>query len=130
MRWLLIAVLIALVGWATVVLALVLSGRRLAAREFAAFIPNLGALFYGLIRDSRVPRSSKILLGFGLAWFASPIDLIPEFVPIAGPLDDAVVAVLVLRHVLMSVDVKVLEEHWVGDSAVLERMVRLAGRLS
>ena len=56
--------------------------------------------------------------------------MIPEFVPIAGPLDDAVVAVLVLRHVLRSVDLEVLEEHWVGDSAVLERMVRLAGRLS
>ena len=120
--------LIAAAVWVLVVLVLALSGRRLAAQEFAAFVPNLAALFYGLMRDSRVPRSSKLLLGFGLAWFTSPIDLIPEFVPIAGPLDDAIVAVLILRHLLRSIDRRILAVHWGGDPAVLERMVRLAGR--
>jgi uncharacterized membrane protein YkvA (DUF1232 family) len=128
MRTLLIALLITLGIWAAVVIVLVVSGRRLAAREFATFLPNLGSLFYGLLRDSRVPRSSKALLGFGIAWFASPIDLIPEFIPVVGPLDDAIVALLILRHVLRSVGREVLAEHWPGDSAVLDRMVRMTGR--
>ncbi len=128
MHPLLTAVLIALGVWAVIVIVLVISGRRYAAREFAAFLPNLGALFYGLMRDARVPRSSKLLLAFGIAWFASPIDLIPEFIPVAGPLDDAIVAILVLRHVLGSVDREVLAERWPGDPAVLERMIRMTGR--
>jgi uncharacterized membrane protein YkvA (DUF1232 family) len=50
-------------------------------------------------RDPRVPRSSKAWLWFALAWFISPIDLVPEFIRVAGPLDDAIVAAVVLRHV-------------------------------
>src|SRR5207253_1910582 len=69
-------------------------GRRTAAREVAALLPNLFGLFKGLVRDPRVPRGSKALLLFGAAWVASPIDLIPEFIPVLGPLDDAVVAAL------------------------------------
>lgn len=128
MTGLLIATLVAVSVWALIVIGLVISGRRLAAREFVTFLPNLAALFYGLTRDPRVPRSTKALLGFGIAWFASPIDLIPEFIPVVGPLDDAVVAVLILRHVLRSVGREVLAEHWSGDSAVLDRMVRIARR--
>jgi uncharacterized membrane protein YkvA (DUF1232 family) len=128
MRGLLIALVVALGIWAAVVIVLLVSGRRLAAREFATFLPNLGSLFYGLIRDPRVPRSSKLFLGFGIAWFASPIDLIPEFLPVVGPLDDAVVAVLILRDVLGSVRGEVLAEHWSGDPAVLDRMVRMTRR--
>jgi uncharacterized membrane protein YkvA (DUF1232 family) len=130
MRALLITALIATSVWALIVIVLVISGRRLAAREFATFVPNLGALFYGLLRDPRVPRRSKVLLGFGIAWFASPVDLIPEFIPVLGPLDDAVVAVLILRHVLGAVDREVLAEHWPGDSAVLDRMLRMTRRSS
>ena len=128
MRGLLIVVLVVVAVWALIVIGLVISGRRLAAREFATFLPNLGALFYGLLRDPRVPRTSKVLLGFGIAWFVSPIDLIPEFIPVVGPLDDAIVALLILRHVLGSVGREVLAEHWSGEPAVLDRMVRMTRR--
>jgi uncharacterized membrane protein YkvA (DUF1232 family) len=57
-------------------------------------------------------------------WIASPIDLIPEFIPIAGPLDDAIVAALVLRHLLRSTSQEVLSEHWHGDPATLRTIVR------
>ena len=77
--------------------------------------PNLILLFRGLWRDPRVPRGSKLLLGFGLVWLASPIDLIPEFVPVVGPLDDAIVAALILRSVARRVGKSVLAEHWRGD---------------
>jgi len=64
---------------------LILLGRRAHARELATLIPNLLVLFRGLLRDPRVPRSAKLWLGLAVVWIASPIDLIPEFIPIAGP---------------------------------------------
>ncbi len=93
-RTLLIALAIAAGVYLVAIGALVVAGRRTAAREVATLLPNLARLFKGLIGDPRVPRSSKALLLFGAAWIASPIDLIPEFIPFLGPLDDAVVAAL------------------------------------
>jgi uncharacterized membrane protein YkvA (DUF1232 family) len=56
-------------------------------------------------------------------WIASPIDLVPEFIPVLGPADDLIVAALVLRHVLRTTDKAVLAEHWRGDPATLDRLV-------
>jgi uncharacterized membrane protein YkvA (DUF1232 family) len=126
-RTLLIALAAAAGVWLLAVLLLVLLGRRSQAKEFAAFLPNLVMLFKGLAKDHRVPRGSKLLLLVGAVWFASPIDLIPEFVPVAGPLDDAIVAVLILRHILKKAGRNVVAEHWRGDPAVLERLLRLTG---
>src|SRR5690349_11992207 len=100
MRTLLIALGIAAAVYVVAVGVLFLAGRRAAAREVALLLPNLARLFKGLLRDPRVPRGSKVLLAFGIVWIASPIDLIPEFVPVLGPLDDAVMAALVLRHIV------------------------------
>jgi uncharacterized membrane protein YkvA (DUF1232 family) len=93
----------------------------------ATLLPNLIRLFKGLIRDPRVSRRSKALLFLGAAWIASPIDLIPEFIPVLGPLDDAVVAALILRHLIRSSGREVVAEHWRGDPATLERLLRLFG---
>lgn len=124
MRTLLLGVGIAVLIWVAVVLALALTGRRARARELAALVPNLLLLFRGLLRDPRVPRRAKLWLVFAVAWIASPIDLVPEFVPIAGPLDDAIVAALVLRHLLRSTPREVLLEHWRGEEAMLGRLLR------
>lgn len=123
MRGLLIGIVIALAIWLAAVIALVAFGRRSQARELAKLIPNLLMLFRGLLRDPRVPRSGKLWVAFALVWIASPIDLIPEFIPIAGPLDDAIVAALVLRHLLRSTSQEVLSE-WHGDPATLRTIVR------
>jgi uncharacterized membrane protein YkvA (DUF1232 family) len=123
LRELLISAAIVLVVWAVTILVLAVTGRRTQARELAAFLPNLLVLFRGLLRDPRVPRSSKAWLLFGVAWIASPIDLVPEFIPVLGPLDDAVVAALVLRHVLRRTDRNVIEEHWRGSPAFLDRVL-------
>jgi uncharacterized membrane protein YkvA (DUF1232 family) len=130
-RTLLIALAAAAAVWLVIVALLVLLGKRSQAKEFAAFLPNLVVLFKGLARDPRVSRGSKLLLLIGVVWFVSPIDLIPEFIPVAGPLDDAVVAVLILRHILRKAGREVVAEHWRGDPAVLERLLRLTrvGRL-
>jgi uncharacterized membrane protein YkvA (DUF1232 family) len=126
-RTLLISLAVAAALYAVVVGVLYLAGRRTAAREVARLLPNLISLFHALIRDPRVPRRSKALVAFGLAWVASPIDLIPEFIPVLGPLDDAVVAALILRHLLRTAGREVIAEHWRGDQATLDRLLRLAG---
>lgn len=126
MHTLLFALAIVVGVWVVLIGALLLAGRGGTARQVATFLPNLIVLFRGLWRDPRVPRGSKILLGFGLVWLASPIDLIPEFVPVIGPLDDAIVAALILRSVARRVGKSVMAEHWRGDPAILDTFFRLA----
>ncbi len=126
MHTLLFALAIVVGVWVVLIGALLLAGRGGTARQVATFLPNLILLFRGLWRDPRVPRGSKLLLGFGLVWLASPIDLIPEFVPVVGPLDDAIVAALILRSVARRVGKSVLAEHWRGDPATLDTFFRLA----
>lgn len=112
--------------WVTAIVVLLLIGHRTAARELAALLPNLVLLFRGLMRDQRVSRTSKVWLGLALAWLVSPIDLVPEFIPVLGPLDDAVVAALVLRHVLRRTSREVVTEHWRGDPTTLDTILRVA----
>jgi uncharacterized membrane protein YkvA (DUF1232 family) len=126
MRILLITVGVAVTVWLLLILILALAGRRSAARELAVLIPNLILLFRGLLRDDRVPRASKLLLLFGVAWLVSPIDLIPEFLPVVGPLDDAIVAALLLRHVVRKAGRRVVSDHWRGQPATLEKILALA----
>ena len=111
--------------WLLAIALLFVAGRRTAARELAALVPNVIALLRGLAGDPRVPRREKWLLAGAAVWIASPIDLIPEFIPVLGPLDDAVVAALVLRRLVRVAGSDVLREHWRGDPATLERMLRL-----
>ena len=128
MKALLIALGVAAGIWLILVAVLAIAGKRSAARELVTLVPNLALLFKGLLRDPRVSRGSKLLVGFAAAWMASPIDLIPEFIPVAGPLDDVIVAALVLRHLLRSAGSDVVREHWRGDPAVLDRILG-AGRI-
>jgi len=119
-------ILIVLIAiWTIVVIVLVVAGRVLLARELALLLPNLIRLFTGLLRDGRVPLRAKIVLAVASVWLASPIDLIPEFIPIAGSVDDAIVAALALRFVLRTTDGAIVREHWHGDPATLERLLRL-----
>jgi uncharacterized membrane protein YkvA (DUF1232 family) len=113
--------------YAVVIGALLLAGRKTAAKEIAKLLPNLLMLFKGLAQDPRVPRRSKVLLVVGAAWVASPIDLIPEFIPVLGPLDDAVFAALILRHLVKTAGVEVIAEHWRGEPATLDRLLRWSG---
>jgi uncharacterized membrane protein YkvA (DUF1232 family) len=125
-RWLLIGGLALVVLWLVAVLVLLLLGRKTLARELITLLPNLVRLFRGLIGDERVPRSSKALLLLGAVWLASPIDLIPEFLPVIGGIDDAVVAGLVLRHVVKRAGPDVVKDHWRGDPRTLGLLLRVA----
>ena len=126
MRWLLIGGLTLLVVWLVAVLVLLLLGRKTLARELITLLPNLVRLFRGLLSDERVPRSSKVLLVLGALWLASPIDLIPEFLPGIGAIDDAVVAGLVLRHVVKRAGPDVVRDHWQGNPRTLSVLLRVA----
>jgi uncharacterized membrane protein YkvA (DUF1232 family) len=122
-RGLLIALAVGIAVWLLAILILVIVGRKQQARELAAAIPNLLVLFRGLLRDPRVPRGSKIWVLVAVIWIASPIDLVPEFIPVLGPADDLIVAALVLRHVLKRTDRSLLAEYWRGDPTILDRIV-------
>ena len=124
----LIGILVVVGLWVIAVAGLAVAGRRSAALELATLLPNLVVLFRGLVRDPRVSRGSKALVWFAVVWVVSPIDLIPEFIPIAGPLDDAIVAALVLRHVLRRSGAEVVAEHWRGDPATLNLILGVGPR--
>jgi uncharacterized membrane protein YkvA (DUF1232 family) len=128
--WLLLLVFAgcAFAAYVLVVLALVLRGRREDARALAGFIPDCVVLFKRLLGDPRLPRRHKLLLGGLLVYLACPIDLVPDFIPIAGQLDDALLVGLVIRRALKTCPTSVLAEHWPGPGASLEVVLRFAGR--
>lgn len=127
MRGLLIALGVVVTIWVVAIAALWFFGRKIAAKQLARAIPDLVALCRGLVSDPRVPLGSKLLVGGALVWVLSPIDLVPEFIPLLGPLDDVIVVGLVLRHLIKRAGVEVVQEHWRGDPRVLRTALRLAG---
>ena len=96
---------------------------NLGVRELVRHLPRLVRLLRGLLRDPRVARAHKALLVGAVAWLLSPIDLVPDFIPVIGSLDDVAVAVLVSRYVLRRVPDEVLADHWDGDPEVLRRIL-------
>jgi len=120
--WLGIAVGLMVLSWAV----LILLARRLPPgplRELARFIPDCATTIARLRRDPRVPRRAKVAVVLAGLWVASPIDLIPEFLPVIGPLDDVVAVALALRYAARQVPREVLLEAWPGDSKLLERLI-------
>jgi uncharacterized membrane protein YkvA (DUF1232 family) len=94
-----------------------------ALKEIAAFLPNAVTLIRRLRRDEAVPRRAKVALGFAAIWVLSPIDLVPEFLPVIGPLDDAVVVALCLRYAARAVPRDVLLSAWPGEPRTIERLL-------
>ena len=125
------ASLIALAACLTLYLAfvglLLLRGRRSDARALAGFVPDCVVLFRRLLGDGRVSRPRKLLLLGLVAYLVLPIDLVPDFIPVAGQLDDAILVALVLRAVLKGAGPALVREHWPGPAASLGLMLRLAG---
>ncbi|MFI7601729.1 YkvA family protein [Actinoplanes sp. NPDC049681] len=122
-----------LAGLGVAVLCLVLSwglllilARRLPPgilRDLAAFIPDCVTTVRRLRKDPRVPRRARIAIIVAGVWVASPVDLIPEFIPIIGPLDDIVVVALALRYAGRQVPREVLLAAWPGEPRLIERLL-------
>ena len=105
---------------------LLLLARRLppgSLRDLAAFIPDCVTTVRRLRRDPRVPRRARVAVVVAGLWVASPIDLIPEFLPVIGPLDDIVVVALALRYAGRQVPREVLMDAWPGEPRLLERLL-------
>jgi uncharacterized membrane protein YkvA (DUF1232 family) len=127
-NWLLglaVAALLMLVGWA----ALVVAARRLppgVLRDLATVIPACVTTIRRLRRDPRVPRRAKVAVAIAGLWVLSPIDLIPEFLPVIGPLDDVVVVALALRYAARQVPRSLLVDAWPAEPRLLDRLIGAA----
>jgi uncharacterized membrane protein YkvA (DUF1232 family) len=119
---LLLALAALLVGY----VALAVLARRLPPgllRDLVEFLPACVTTARLLRKDARVPRRARTALGIAVVWVLSPIDLIPEFLPVIGPLDDVVVVVLALRYAARAVPYDVLERAWPAQPRLLLRLM-------
>ncbi len=93
--------------------------RKLAA-DAVYLLPNLIKLLGRLVKDPRVPRRSKVVIGAALAYLVSPIDLIPEFIPVVGFADDVLLVSYAINHLITVAGEDVVLEHWDGPRDMLE----------
>ena len=117
-----------LVLWA-VLLALfwILRPKGVSARELVAVVPDLVRMLRDIVRDPATPLDVRVVLVGLLVWIVSPIDLIPEFIPVLGPLDDVLVAVVALRYVRRRVGVEGMRARWRGTDDGFALLGRVAG---
>lgn len=116
----LVAVYVALVA------ALVVGARQWDIRMIARLVPYCAILFKRLLADPRVPSRWKVASALALVYLAFPFDLVPDFIPVVGQLDDAILVALVLRGLLRSAGPLLMREHWPGPAALLVPLERLA----
>jgi len=121
-----IALGVVAVIYALGVVCLLLAGRRSDAVALARFIPDCLVLIKRLIGDPRVPRSRKLVLGALVAYLAMPIDLVPDFLPVVGQLDELIIAALAIRVALRGGGPDLLREHWPGPEQSLQAVIRAA----
>jgi len=117
-----IAIALLLASWGL----LIVLAKRLPPgilRDLAAFIPDCVTTVRRLRKDPRVPRKAKMAVIVAGLWAASPVDLIPEFIPVIGPLDDIVVVALALRYAGRQVPRDVLLAAWPGEPHLMERLL-------
>jgi uncharacterized membrane protein YkvA (DUF1232 family) len=125
--WPLLVVACVLLAYTAFVAAVIVAGREQDVRRVAAFIRDSIVLLRRLLGDPRVRRRHKLLLGALIGYLAFPFDLVPDFIPVAGHLDDAVAVALALRVVLRGSGPELLREHWPGPESSLAVVLRLAG---
>ncbi len=122
----LVAAAVALGLWALSCLLMVLFAHRLPnglLRQVAEFLPACVTTARTLRKHPDVPRRAKIALLVAILWVLSPIDLLPEFLPVIGPLDDVVAVVLLIRYAARSIPRETLLDAWPTDPHLLERLL-------
>ena len=124
-----VTILIALVALWTVLLVLfwVLRPKGVTVRELVGLIPDILRLLRSLIGDRTAPSDVRLVLLGLVAWILSPIDLIPEFIPVLGPLDDVGVAIVAMRYVRRRVGTADLRLRWTGSDAGFAMLLRVIG---
>lgn len=120
-RWLIIAVALVALSW----IVMIVLARRLPpglAKDLAMVLPACVTTARRLRKDPRVPKRVKVAVAFAALWVLSPIDLIPEFLPVIGPLDDIVVVALALRYAARRIPPQALIDAWPAERRILERL--------
>ncbi len=128
LRLLLLAAITLLVMWAV----LAILAKRLPPgllRDLVEFLPACVTTARRLRKDPRVPVRAKVALAIAVVWVLSPIDLIPEFLPVIGPLDDLVIVVLALRYAGRALPRELLYAAWPGQTRLLDRLLGPAAGL-
>src|SRR4051812_36000327 len=116
----------ALALWVLSWVAMVLFARRLPPgilRDAAEFLPACVTAARRLRSDPAVPRRAKLALLVAILWVLSPIDLLPEFLPVIGPMDDVVAVVVLLRYAARAIPRDVLLAAWPAEPRLLERLI-------
>lgn len=120
-----------IVIWLVLILALGLEQRkhpgRTSLRELLRLAPDVIRLLRRLASDRTVPVGVRVWLGILLVYLLSPIDLIPDFIPVLGYADDALVVAIALRFATRRAGSAAIERHWPGTPAGLRAVLRLAG---
>lgn len=124
--WLAIAAAVVAAAWLGFVAWLRRVGRTSEARALVGFVPDCAVLVARLLRDPRVPRRKKALLVALVGYLALPFDLVPDFIPVAGQLDDVIVVALVLRSLVRAGGGDLIREHWPGPDESLRVLLRVA----
>ena len=112
--------------YALVVATLYVSGQRVAAREFAGFIPDCIVLFKHLLQSETLARRYKVAAWLVIGYLALPIDIIPDFIPIAGQFDDAILVALLLRSIIKNAGQQEVTAAWPGTKRSLTLLLKLA----
>jgi uncharacterized membrane protein YkvA (DUF1232 family) len=123
----LVGLLVVVALYAGAVAALAVLGRRGDAAALARFVPDCVVLLRRLASDPRVPRRHRLALWLGVAYLLMPFDLVPDMIPVAGQLDDAILVALALRSLVRAAGSGVVEEHWPGPHSSLAVVLRMAG---
>lgn len=100
---------------------------RQLVKDAALMLPNLIKLVGRLLKDPRVPRRSKVALGLAAAYVASPIDLVPEFIPVVGWADDVLVILFAIDSLIERSGPDVVAEHWDGPGDLLAMIRDVTG---
>ena len=117
-----------LLAWVALIVALmIVRPRGGLLREALRLLPDVLRLLPRLAADRTLPRGVRVRLALLLAYLASPIDLVPDFIPVIGYADDAIIVAAVLRSVARRAGVQALERHWPGTRDGFAALCRLTG---
>ena len=121
------AVAVGLVWVVLLAIFWLLRPKGVGVRELVGLIPDILRLLRSLIRDRSAPLDVRLVLVGLVAWILSPIDLIPEFIPVLGPMDDVVVAIVAMRYVRRRVGQADLHRRWSGSDAGFATLLAVIG---
>ena len=107
--------------------AVPIRSRREVMSDALLLVPNLAKLLFRLLRDSRVPGKRRLAMTVVAAYVVSPIDLVPDFIPVLGTVDDLIILAFAVDYLLEAAPPGVVDEHWDGSEDALELVRGLAG---